>query len=335
MKLLSSSQINLLAVAFSQGDELLAAWPQFRETMAEDNISGADYLLLPLISHNLEANQIQDSLVDFLKGTSRYIWCRNQVFKQEITKILLLLKQRQIQPVLIGIGGLSLALYSSDKLMKLRDFLFIVPPSQLKTLKQACLEANFPVQPSLDDNNGNSCPSLFTVITPENIEVSFTSAIQLGENAQLTITDLHPLQTSTCLFNGIELPVLNETYQALYLLSSLNSVMPKNFIDWLANLSTLLNASFESIDWEIIESYLSDNQMIYPLKQILPYLKKLPPSPGLAYFIDLTQTRRLSQEQRIDYFLSVQVRQVSPRLSGKLKYWYNRYAQPWLPLQKI
>src|SRR3990172_3071094 len=81
----TAQQELLLRAALQQGSEALNAWEMWKKAVPFDQMDPASVRLLPLVYRNMQTQcDLEDPLLQKLKGVYRHAWAMNQLLLQNV-----------------------------------------------------------------------------------------------------------------------------------------------------------------------------------------------------------------------------------------------------------
>lgn len=121
----------LLKAALLEKADAVDAWEKWKSnTDFEDNLDQGSFRLLPLLYKNLKRHNLEDSLMNRLKGVYRLAWYENQKLFYDMSKILRYLHDAGIKTMILKGAALSLLYYKNDGVRPMGDVDILVPTSQ-------------------------------------------------------------------------------------------------------------------------------------------------------------------------------------------------------------
>ncbi len=305
--MLSTDQYSLIRTAFYKGDRLRQAWLQGRTVLDNDRLSGGDYILPALIASNLEQEGIQDPLSLLLKGTSRHVWCKNQLIKQDLEPLLLQLNQHRIDHALVGEAGFSLLAYQSDRLLKRHEICLLIAPHTMDAVETICLELGWTVKTrqQLAKNGLDIYETVFA--TAEGHKIRLAASLYWDRDSYLTLTDLPKAALTLTEVGQAQTWILSPTYQLIYLIGRLRGYLPRPLVVWSVHLTALLTQYGETIHWETVTNYLDSSDAIFSLKRVTAGLKEQLAISAVAEFNQRIQAVRPSRWRTLKYLVSLRV----------------------------
>ena len=133
----------LLRAALLRGPDALAAWSQWKASVDIDQIDSDSYRVLPLLYHNLRANEVSDPFMGRLRGIYRRTWYQNQVRMHAMTRSLGLLAEAGIQTMVLKGAALISHCYRDYGLRPMEDVDILVPVDQARPAIRTLLAHNF------------------------------------------------------------------------------------------------------------------------------------------------------------------------------------------------
>lgn len=120
----------VLRAALASGEEALSAWRVWREEMELDRIDAGSFRLLPLMYRNLLDLNVEDPLMQKLKGVYRRTWYRNQLLFRDLAGLLRHFREAQLDTMLLKGVPLALLHYKDAGLRPMDDCDVLVPSHQ-------------------------------------------------------------------------------------------------------------------------------------------------------------------------------------------------------------
>ena len=270
----SYDQELLLKAALLKG---LPAKQSWEELSKDFDISILDYgsqRLLPLLSHNLKTNQINNPFSSQLRKLYVDTWAKNQILFGRISPLLESLHEVGISTLVLKGASLIVSYYKNFGLRPMSDFDFLVPTDQAYEAISLLRQQGW--NPQLK--------------SPDRSLVSYLSvnyAIHFSNPAKCDL-DLHWHVFGACLaadadldfwedavpieINGIHTLALNPTDTLFHTCIHgvrWNKMAP---IRWVADAVIILNSA-EKIDWDRLFAQAKKRHLTLPLKDALTYLK--------------------------------------------------------------
>jgi len=119
-----------LKAALGDRNEALESWRVWKAKVDIEDVDFATFRLLPILYKNLKKHQIEDPLMDKLKGIYRYNWAKNQMLIYATTSILRDLKAKKIPTLLLKGLPLALLAYRDVGCRFMSDVDMLVPPDR-------------------------------------------------------------------------------------------------------------------------------------------------------------------------------------------------------------
>jgi len=136
---LSKEHQNLLRATLCRGDEADVAWRAWRADVDFEQLDVASYRLLPMLHRNLDANQVEDTLLPRLRGVYKRTWVENQMLLRTVTSVTHLLGKREISSALLGEALMVQGKFGQRMIRAINHATLSIPGSQ-QQLAAACLK---------------------------------------------------------------------------------------------------------------------------------------------------------------------------------------------------
>ncbi len=109
----TEQQLLLLKAAIGVGEAAATSWRQWRQHNCLDEMDPSSYLITPQLYANLQDREIDDGDLQKLRGIYRYNWTKNQIAMRGLNHVQSLLRQINVQAIVIK-GALTLLQSGSD-----------------------------------------------------------------------------------------------------------------------------------------------------------------------------------------------------------------------------
>lgn len=291
----------LLRAALLQGEEAIASWEQWRESVDINEIDKESYRLLPLVYNNLFTQEVIDLHTGRLKGVYRRTWCENQVLFQKLAAIVFCFQDAGIDTLLLKDAALNLRYYQDYGLRMLNSLELLVHPTDALAAMNLLHKIGWkpkgkiptrivPFSQSLGfENESNQFLHLrwhlFADCFSENTENEFWKFAKLTKVGDLSTYVLSPTDQLfyVCVSGGLwnrNLPIIR-----------------------LADAKIIINSSQAEIDWKRLVLLAEKYRLVLPLKEMLTKLHEILNAPIPTSILQEIQNLPISTFEQREYQL--------------------------------
>jgi hypothetical protein len=136
----------LLRAALLDGVDARAAWEQWRVVVDIEHLPPGQYLLLPLLSRNLECLGVEHPWLSRLKGVYRRFWYANQLALRRVADVLVALRRADIDALLVGEAVFALRDYPEVAARPISNLQIAVRPLALERVTQVLAKLGWRIQ---------------------------------------------------------------------------------------------------------------------------------------------------------------------------------------------
>ncbi len=290
----------LLEAALLEGTNAIKAWEKWKsDTDFDSQMDRGSFRLLSLLYRNLKRHDLEDPLMNRLKGIYRMVWYENQKLFYDMSELLRFLHDAGIKTMLLKGAALTLLYYKNYGVRPMGDIDILVPTFQssltIDLLKRAgwipttwSIEGDLRYRHSLQfkDQSGKEF-DLHWHLLFESCREDFDR--DFWEDA---------VPTAMC---GVPTFALNPADALLHVVIHgvrFNSEPP---IRWIADAMTIINSSDLEIDWKRLIQQAKKHHVGFRLKKALNYLsdrfQARIPNSVMAYINDIP----ISLIERFEY----------------------------------
>lgn len=257
----------LLKAACCTSETGIQAWQQWHTTANIEQLDSESYRLLPLLSKNLVANQVQTSEMTRLQGVYRRYWYSNQLMIRELTTVLQALQAANINFLLVG-DAVLLGYYGADLGMRPVEQLdVVVSPQDASKAIQVLAQLNWQAKATLTDSFKSLHSKiglwnsshlllhlhwrLFGVDVPQNLDSG------LWQTAESALLHQAPVRT------------LNSVDQILYICTRIATTPGAIAPLWIADFAKVVNARPSHNLWERLIEGAVNARLVLALQRLI------------------------------------------------------------------
>lgn len=311
-------QEHLLYAALTSGDDAVNAWRTWREEVDLEHIDSGSFRLLPLLYKNLLDLNVQDPVMQKLKGVYRRTWYHNQILFRDLIAFLQLFRDSRLDSMVLKGVALVLFHYKDYGVRPMDDCDLLVPYRQAEAAMELLQRSGWKPEYWRTDINVNYLHGMgFIDESGRRLDLHWHV---LEECLQPEAGEIFWNGAVSTNLRGERVLALNPTDQLLHVCVHgirWNHVPP---LRWIADAMTLLRTAVNGIDWNRLVSRVEDCGVVLPVCEGLQYLRERMGAsiPEEALF----RLRRLSptKVERRCYEITTRRPTAARRL---LFHWYN------------
>jgi len=262
----------LLRAALAPPQELAEAVTQWRAISSLDRFDYPSLTILPLLYHNLCRHECNPALRDHIKGVYRWSWHRNQLLVAALRGALAVLREVDVEAVVMKGVPLALRVYPTLGTRVMGDADVIVRRSRVAEAVKALVSAGWTAEREVDEatiaslgginlrDDRGRCIDLHWHVLPDNYDdrrddqlLECTVPIKIGEEPAACLSPADHL-----------LEILNHGL----------SWAANTPIHWITDSWLLLAAECDGIDWDRFVEQARLNRCVHSVRAALRYLAK-------------------------------------------------------------
>ena len=321
----TSRQELLLRAALLKGEDSIAAWDEWKDSVDIDKIDIGSQRLFPILYHNLKSHDIDHPFIKIFKGIHRRTWYKNQLLFNNLSITLKSFHESGIKTIILKGAALTTLYYKDLGLRPMSDFDVLVPYDQIHEAIQILKELKWNCDHIPPERQMRKYMSVWNALTFNNDQ---------GHQLDVHWNSFHPGSANDDDFRSRSIPVklvgiptaaLNPSDQLLHVCvhgAWWNAVPP---LRWVADSMAILNSE-AMIDWNrLVEQSVKYNYVL-PMRESLGYLKKKLDAPIPESVMETLRRIPVSLEHRMEYKVGTCPHDLrGPVLTFWLYYsWYSR-----------
>ena len=295
----NANQALLLKMLFSSGNEILAHYQKWAESVPFDSLDGGSFRLLPMLYKKLTPYGLHDERYEKIKGIYRYTLYKNSIILSEFRKIAQTLHDAGIHVILLKGGALIIKYYSDMAVRPMNDIDILIEKHNVKKAMEILyeLEWHYSLHKGIDQALP-IYPSV-TLLSRHGFELDLHWNImnEYGENH--FVSELWR-DASLVEYKSVPIYILAGEDQIMHNCAhgvKWNALPP---IRWIPDVLTVLAAE-PDLSWTALARKCGERKLTMPVRSCLKYLKLNfnAPIPGDA--LDLLFAQTVSDEERKIY----------------------------------
>ncbi|MGH2632815.1 MAG: nucleotidyltransferase domain-containing protein [Tepidiformaceae bacterium] len=313
----------LLRAALLPEEPAAAAWQEWRDTGALDDVDSGSFRLLPLLYRNLARHQIDEPQLPRLRGVYRQAWYRNQLAMERAQEAVRVLAGEGIPVMILKGAALIDGVYGELGARPMNDVDLMVPRGSAKKALRLLTEAGWscPTHPDGDFQRPMRIVHGLPLLGPNGLAIDLHWRLldesPAGQDAAFWDA------AEAFQFDGQQVTRLCPADQLLHL--SVHGIRwdPIPPIRWAADLYLLIERRGPDIDWERLVAQATDRGLTLELLAALAYVKQ---SLGAEVPGEVLRRLRAAQPSRLAY-LDFRAQGAHTTVSYQVARYVTRYAR--------
>lgn len=271
----TSDQELLLGAVLWQGEKAPHAWQAWQAKIDwNDHLDPDSYRLMPLLFHNLSQYNVEDPIMQKLKGIYRMVWYKNHIAFYRLASLLHTFHEAEIRTMIVKGTALTVAHYPNSGLRPLSEFDLLVPIAQAADAIVLLQRSDWKLDPWLTSRPIGillaTRPTLvFTDATQQRLNLHWRV---LHESSGADADESFWQAAIATEIDGVPTSILSPTDQLLQVCVDGGPSSGETSIGWIADAMMVLKAPPSAIDWQRLLTHAQERLLVLPLREALTYL---------------------------------------------------------------
>lgn len=270
----NTSQELLLKTALAPPEQSLGYWKKWKAIHDfETDVDSGSYRLLPLVYHRLKELNYTDDLSNRLKGAYRKSWAENHQLFYKTSKVLKLLRENNIQTIVLKGISLTVSVYENYGIRPMYDIDILVSKGDVRHAVKLLEQSGFAIKQVHRFGMMLKYNHSITLADETGTELDlhwypFPESRQHKKNSEFWKYAI-PIE-----IGGVETQAFSYTDALFHVTLHGMRKNPEPPVRWVADAIFILKIHSGKIDWDRFIDMAHGYKVLLPIRSSLSYLKE-------------------------------------------------------------